>query len=69
LIPRCNTRSLEFDDALDDDAPNSPEGDEPGRAVRGQSSDEATAGDSAGVTEESDAAAAEALLSVAVPDR
>jgi len=45
----------EFDDTLDDDEPDSLEGDESGRAPSGgQGDDEATAGESAGVTEESD---------------
>jgi len=60
----------EFDDALDEeDEPNSPEGDESGRAPSGgQGDDEATAGESADVTEEPDAEAADALFAVAVPD-
>jgi len=60
----------EFDDALDADEPDGPEGDDSGRApAGGQGDDEATAGESAGVTEEPDAEAADALFSVAVPDR
>jgi len=60
----------EFDDALDDDEPDSSEGDESGRApAGGQGDDEATTGESADVTEEPDADAADALFSVAVPDR
>jgi len=61
----------EFDDALDeDDAPDGPEGDESGRTPsEGQGDDEATAGEAAIVTEEPDADAADALFSVAVPDR
>ncbi len=60
----------EFDDALDDDAPDNAEGDESGRAPSGgQGDDEATAGENAGMTEEPDAEAADALFSVAVPDR
>jgi len=47
-----------FADALDED-------DEPG----GQGGDEATAGESADVTEEPDADVADALFSVTVPDR
>jgi len=35
----------------------------------GQGGDEATAGESVGMTEESDADAADALFSAAVPDR
>jgi len=59
-----------FDDALDDDEPVGPEGDESGGTPSGgQEDDEATAGESAGVTEEPDAEAADALFSVAVPDR
>ena len=58
-----------FDDALDDDEPDGPEGDASGRAPSGgQGDDEATAGESAGVTEEPDAEAADALFSVAMPD-
>jgi len=60
----------EFDDALDDDEPDSSEGDESGRApTGGQGDDEATAGESAALMEEPDAEAADALFSVAVPDR
>ncbi len=59
-----------FDDALDDDKPGGPEGDVSGRApAGGQDGDEAMAGESAGVTEEPDAEAADALFSVAVPNR
>jgi len=61
----------EFDDALDeDDEPDGPEGDESGRAPgSGQGDDEGTAGESADVTEEPDAEAADALFAVTVPDR
>ncbi len=60
----------EFDDALDDDKPDSSEGDASGRApAGGQGDDEATAGESAALMEEPDAEAADALFSVAVPDR
>ncbi len=59
----------EFDDALDDEEATEPEDDESGRAPSGgQGDDEATAGESAGVTEEPDAEAADALFSVAIPD-
>ncbi len=60
----------EFDDALDDDEPDGPEGDESGRVpAGGQDDDEAMGSESADVTEEPDADAADALFSVAVPDR
>ena len=60
----------EFDDALDDDEPDGSEGDDSGRApTGGQDDDEAMGGESADVTEDSDADAADALFSVAVPDR
>jgi len=60
-----------FDDALDgEDTPAGPASDEAGRAPSGgQDADEATAGESAGVMEEPDADAADALFSAAVPDR
>jgi len=46
-----------------------PEGDASGRSLSGgQGDDEATAGESAGVTEEPDADVADALFSVAMPD-
>jgi len=60
----------EFDDALDDDEPARQGADDAGRApAGGQGDDEVTAGESADVTEESDTDAADALFSVAVPDR
>jgi len=60
----------EFDDALDDDEPDSPDAAESGRAPGGsQGDDEGTTDASADVTEEPDADAADALFSGAVPDR
>jgi len=60
----------EFDDALDDDEPDSSDAVESGRALESsQGEDEETAGESAVVTEEPDAEAADALFLVAVPDR
>jgi len=59
-----------FDDTLDDDDAPARQGvDDSGRApTGGQGADEATAGESADVTEEPDADAADALFAVAVQD-
>ncbi len=58
-----------FDDALDDDEPDGPDGDDSGRAPsRGQGGDEATAGDSA-ASEEPDPFGDDLLVGAVAPTR
>ncbi len=60
--------ALEFNDALDDDAPDGPEGDESGRASSGgQDDEEVMGGDSTGVTEEPDPFGDDLLVGAITP--